>query len=92
MPHLEGKVKTPPHEILYWRLGDHMAIRKGDWKLVRNDGKKIELFNLATDISESKDLSAKHPEIVRELDAHWQSWNATLVKPLWGSGPPGGGK
>ncbi len=92
MPHLEGKVKTPPHEILYWRLGDHMAIRKGDWKLVRNDGKKTELFNLATDISETKDLSAKHPEIVRELDAHWLAWNATLVKPLWGSGPPGGGK
>ena len=26
-----------PHETLYWRFGEQMAIRQGDWKLVRYD-------------------------------------------------------
>ena len=27
----------PPHAALYWRFGAQMAIRKGDWKLVKYD-------------------------------------------------------
>ena len=35
LPFLTGKETGRPHETLYWRLGEHMAIRKGDWKLVK---------------------------------------------------------
>jgi len=37
LPHLTGKTDDPPHEALYWRFGEQMAIRRGDWKLVRYD-------------------------------------------------------
>ncbi len=37
LPYLEGKNTAAPHDILYWRFGQQMAIRKGDWKLVRYD-------------------------------------------------------
>ena len=37
LPYLTGTKTTPPHELLYWRLGEQMAIRRGDWKLVRYD-------------------------------------------------------
>jgi arylsulfatase A-like enzyme len=37
LPHLTGQVSTPPHDTLYWRLGEQAAIRRGDWKLVRYD-------------------------------------------------------
>ncbi|AGA24979.1 sulfatase [Singulisphaera acidiphila] len=37
LPHLNGKSDQPPHDTLYWRLGDQAAIRRGDWKLVRYD-------------------------------------------------------
>jgi arylsulfatase A-like enzyme len=37
LPYLTGQVATPPHDTLYWRMGDQMAIRQGDWKLVRYD-------------------------------------------------------
>jgi len=37
LPHLRGEVDGPPHDALYWRLGDQSAIRRGDWKLVRYD-------------------------------------------------------
>lgn len=30
-----GYVTGPPHEALYWRFGPQMAIRMGDWKLVK---------------------------------------------------------
>ena len=100
LPFLTGKKSGRPHETLYWRLGEHMAIRKGDWKLVKttegplkeanpsafNDLSNAELYNLAEDIGETKNLAPTHPEKVRELAADWQRWNKKLAKPLW---PPG---
>jgi arylsulfatase A-like enzyme len=35
LPHLRGDKAEPPHDTLYWRFGGQMAIRKGDWKLVK---------------------------------------------------------
>ncbi len=93
LPHLTGAKKEPPHAALYWRFGEQMAIRKGDWKLVRPDyspdmpwGKVAErpmLFNLAQDIGEATDLAARHPERVAELQQEWSRWNAELVPAAW---------
>jgi arylsulfatase A-like enzyme len=86
LPSLNGETKTPPHESLYWRFGKQTAIRMGDWKLVRhNQSKGLELYNLAQDISESKNLAAANREKLQELKAAWDKWNATLEKPRWGA-------
>lgn len=37
VPYLTGKNESAPHETLYWRLGEQMAIRHGDYKLVQYD-------------------------------------------------------
>jgi len=37
IPYVSGKNTMAPHESLCWRFGQQMAIRKGDWKLVRYD-------------------------------------------------------
>lgn len=89
LPFLTGENKGRPHEALYWRFGEQWAIRKGDWKLVasRIDGSEPRLFNLAEDIGEAKDLSAAHPDKVRELKAAWDAWNAEQAKPLWPPNP-----
>ncbi len=97
MPFLNGKQKGAPHETLYWRMGGMMAIRRGDWKLVKtregrletnvetlNDLSDAALYNLAQDIGEQHDLAAKHPEKVKELSAVWRQWNQQLAMPLWG--------
>lgn len=94
---LNGEKSGPPHEALYWRFGDQMAIRAGDYKLVRYDGNADtltgargqpvsapKLYNLSADIGETKDLSAEMPDKAKELQAKWDAWNATLVQPLWG--------
>ena len=95
LPHFDGKNRTAPHDSLYWRFGKQMAIRQGDWKLVRYDptadGEKgavteAKLYNLAKDIGEATDLAAKEPERLKKLEDAWQTWNATLAKPLWGAG------
>jgi arylsulfatase A-like enzyme len=85
LPHLEGKVTTPPHDTLYWRFGDQMAIRHGNLKLVQGRGAEQRmLFDLAADIGEQKDLAAERPEVVKELTEKFDAWNATLPKPAWG--------
>ncbi|MFM7181222.1 MAG: sulfatase [Verrucomicrobiales bacterium] len=86
MPYLQGKVKSPPHEVLFWRFGEQWAIRKGDWKLCANsiDGvENVKLFNLKDDIGEAKDLSAAEPEKVKELQSLWNKWSAEQAAPSW---------
>ncbi len=84
LPYLIGKNSERPHETLYWRFGDQWAVRHGDWKLVAgNGGDKTdgELYNLADDISESKNLAADMPDKVRELKSLWDAWNAEQSPP-----------
>ena len=97
LPFLTRKKSRNPHDALYWRLGGMMAIRKGDWKLVKtsegtfrdmdpdvlSDLSAAELYNLADDISETKNLASMHPKKVKELAVIWQRWNRELAKPAW---------
>jgi arylsulfatase A-like enzyme len=78
MPYLTGKEKGKPHETFYWRFGQQMAVRHGDWKLVVGNGGsgQPELYNLAADLSEKNNLAATEPEKAKELQALWDAWNA----------------
>lgn len=58
---------------LYWEFYEGQfaqAVRKGDWKAVRKGfvNGKLELFHLATDIGEQKDIANQHPQIVSEME------------------------
>jgi arylsulfatase A-like enzyme len=93
-PYLKGEKSGPPHDSLFWRFGSQMAIREGDWKLVRYDlaadapnqsgTSGAQLFDLVKDPSESKDLSAAMPDKVAALQKRWDSWNASNKPALWG--------
>jgi arylsulfatase A-like enzyme len=51
------------------------AVRKGDYKLVEfYEGGRRELFNVARDISESRNLAAEKPDVVKELAAELDAW------------------
>ncbi|MEP0843247.1 MAG: sulfatase, partial [Phycisphaerae bacterium] len=99
LPYLTGRETGPPHEALFWRFGPQMAVRMGDWKLIRFKpaanqppaaarraealGGTTQLYNLARDIGEEKNLAESEPDKVAQLERALEAWNAQLVAPLW---------
>jgi arylsulfatase A-like enzyme len=77
LPALLGQSKKGREHLL--EHSGVVAIRKGPWKLIppraqtpnarRQNGGPLELFNLAQDPGETKNVAAENPEIVRELSA-----------------------
>lgn len=63
--------RAPVHEELWWCHEGHRAIRVGDWKLVAAKNTPWELYNLATDRSETHNLADREPARVAELEAAW---------------------
>src|SRR6185436_749446 len=78
VPHLSGKVTTPPHETLYWRFAGHRAVRHGRWKLTAPAGGSEGLYDLSVDVSESRDVSSANPDVARRLKALYAKWNEEL--------------
>jgi arylsulfatase A-like enzyme len=82
VPLLRGG-REPVHESLFWHFphyGNHGAgpsssVREGDWKLIHwIEGNSVELFNLATDLSEKNNVAAQHPGIVKKLRDRLETW------------------
>lgn len=58
------------HEYLYWEIGGWTAIRQGTWRAVKPAKSDLwELYDLATDPSESKNLAAAKPDMLAKLTA-----------------------
>jgi arylsulfatase A-like enzyme len=94
LPHLTGRRTSPPHDVLFWRFNFPVgagadrhtwAIRRGDWKLVKDRGEPPRLYNLRDDAGEANDLSAGEPQRVASLVNEWEDWNSRLAKPRWPS-------
>jgi len=62
-----------PHQILYWMKDNNWAVRKGRWKYVSQDEEKL-LSDMEKDVTETKNLAAEHPDIVRELTELHMKW------------------
>ncbi len=78
LPTLLGKAEQQrPHEFLYWEFpsyGGQQAIRIGDWKAIRQNLHKqpdspFQLYNLAIDVGESKDVAADNPQVIEQVTA-----------------------
>jgi len=77
MKHILSRGKEPmPERTVFWELTGKIAARKGKWKLVGNveatrgkwqqmvselQNANLELYNLETDIGETRDLRQEHP-------------------------------
>ena len=84
-------METAPRTHVDELLGKR-SVRKGDWKLLHTPqpygNGRWQLYNLATDLSESNDIAAEHPAKVRELHALWQEYvrEHDVILPDWVSG------
>ncbi len=78
LPVFTAAVKSP-HESFYFRFRTHAALRQGNWKIVREKPTDPwQLFDLANDLGELKDLADKHPERVQELAAAFADWEKSF--------------
>ena len=72
LPTMLSSDSQEQHEFLYWEFpsyGGQVALRMGDWKLVRqnlnnNKPATLELYNLKNDPTETTNVAAMHPEIL----------------------------
>lgn len=77
-----GEIAERPlfwHYPFYGNQGGEPSgiIRDGDWKLIHYyEDNRLELYNLAMDISELEPLNHLYPQKVKELEAKLQSWIA----------------
>ncbi len=86
MPYLTGEKKEAPHQKLFWRIGARAALRVGDWKLLRQTklaNGSWELYNLAEDLREAKNLATTQPSKLDELKTAWEKMNAEMIDPVW---------
>lgn len=76
LPTFLNKGEQPLHDFLYWEFheeGGRQAVRAGDWKLIRQSIRSgnptHELYNIAEDPHEDRNIAAQYPEKVEELKA-----------------------
>jgi uncharacterized sulfatase len=74
-PTLRGQPERQrQHRYLYWEFyeqGSKQAVRFGDWKAIRKPmvTGPIELYDLAEDLGETRDVAAEHPDVVAMAEA-----------------------
>lgn len=88
LPFLSGEKAAAPHDLLFWRTngpGGNNAVRRGSMKLVRLGKADPELYDLAADIGESKNLAAEKPEVVKELVFAIADWEKGTIAPIFES-------
>ena len=92
LPYLTGANKSAPHARLFWRMdgGEAFAVREGNWKWMRTYSNPPELYDLATDLAEKKNVVAAHPEVAARLAAASAEWNRGLAAPIFVNNPFGG--
>jgi arylsulfatase len=80
LPMLSGKSESPrtDQDYMAWEIFGNRALIQGDWKIrwgYRSIGKgDWELFNLANDPSERKDLAKENPEKLNALLKLWDNY------------------
>jgi arylsulfatase A-like enzyme len=90
LPTLQGLPQNQKHPFLYWEFhqgGSQQAARMGNWKAVRPSlGKGLELYDLKTDIGETKNVAAQNPDVIIKIEnflrtARTRSTHWPLTKP-----------
>ena len=81
MPVLRGERSVRAKPLYFqWRRG--RAVRRDNWKIVssQSGGDEVtwELYDLATDKTETRNLAAQEPELVQELVGLYETWYARV--------------
>ena len=84
LPVLAGDAAPPADRSFYWRMGNTTALRSGDLKIVRpRRSETWELYDLAADPAESRDLAADRPGDLARLVEAWEAREAEMAPANW---------
>ena len=84
---------------LRWAATPCAVIREGDWKLIEHfgdsfdenlhyqPGRKLELFNLRADLSESQNLASTEKARAEAMSAKLHTWLESIPTPIPGENP-----
>ena len=86
LPYLNGDVGGAPHDRLFWSNGPNIAVRNGDWKLIKSH-ENVWLFDLSEDVGEKNNLAGRRPDMVQQLEKEHADWKAQMRPPAWPSKP-----
>ena len=65
---------------LWWNHDGNRAIRSGNWKLVAaGEGAQWELYDLANDRSEQKNLAAINTKLTQRLSGRWEALQLQFI-------------
>ncbi|MBA4017055.1 MAG: N-acetylgalactosamine-6-sulfatase [Pirellula sp.] len=68
----ESRRQQAVHPYLYWEFHEggasQQAVRFQNWKGIRTYGGRLALYDLATDIGETRDVAAEHPDVVYRIE------------------------
>ena len=87
LPTLTEKGEQDQRDYFYFEfqeMGGRQAVIKGDWKLLHLDirnGRKYELYNIASDPSENHNIIDQFPDIYEELKTIMKE--ARMEDPDW---------
>jgi hypothetical protein len=85
LPAITGQPQPRQHDYLYWEfheLGFKQGIRMGDWKAVKlGVNEAVELYDLAHDVGESRNIAADHPDVIARVTPLFSS--ARVDSPNW---------
>lgn len=86
IPYLSGQRPEAPHSFLFYKLfawTNAWAVRHSDWVLIGENTDEGQLYNLADDPSQTKNLARNYPELSDRLRAAWEGWNESTVLTPW---------
>ncbi|NOG55568.1 MAG: arylsulfatase [Planctomycetes bacterium] len=67
-------IRQADHDYLYWEYGGTRAIRLREWKAVWPKNKdQPELYNLAYDVMESKNVAEQYPDVMKRILSRFES-------------------
>lgn len=75
--------KRPEHDSICFEHQGNQAIRQGRWKLVRAHNQPWELYDLAADRTETRDLAQSDPQRLTRMREAYESWSRRVGVEPW---------
>lgn len=86
IPYLKNNKTGHPHNELFWRKDQSMAVRMGEFKLVNVNNLPLAMYNLKNDLGETENLALIEQNQTEILNNSLKKWSEEMIEPLWTEG------